>query len=238
MAFYSKFADYYPYIFPLNSTAFTFLHDYVPDNGGRLLDVGCGTGHYAEEFAKNGFQATGIDVDAEMIRYAREHYHHATFENVDMLEIDRLDGPFDLIFSLGNVVAHLSPEELDRFLGKVATKLTANGTWIFQVLNWDYLLKQETYTFPVLQAFDGRVKFYRQYPVIQKEELTFKTWLYDDEELVFEDSVSLYPLTSKEYTSCHEKHRMTPTGHYADFVKNNYKENKDSANIFVFKPQK
>src|SRR5512140_3469949 len=39
----------------------------------RLLDVGCGGGLLAEEFARLGFDVTGIDPAPETVNTAREH---------------------------------------------------------------------------------------------------------------------------------------------------------------------
>ena len=36
----------------------------LPD-AGRVLDLGCGPGHYAARLAASGIDAIGIDVDAE-----------------------------------------------------------------------------------------------------------------------------------------------------------------------------
>lgn len=40
--------------------------------GGRLLDIGCGTGNYALEMARNGFSVEGIDFSSGMLKKARE----------------------------------------------------------------------------------------------------------------------------------------------------------------------
>jgi len=41
--------------------------------GDSLLDVGCGTGYFTRRFALDGFLVTGVDPDAEMLRFAAEH---------------------------------------------------------------------------------------------------------------------------------------------------------------------
>ncbi len=35
--------------------------------GGRLLDIGCGTGLFVEKFIKNGGTAVGLDISGKMI---------------------------------------------------------------------------------------------------------------------------------------------------------------------------
>jgi len=48
------------------------IRRFLPQSGkdGRLVDVGCGTGHWMELFAGMGFHVVGVDVSNEMIRRA------------------------------------------------------------------------------------------------------------------------------------------------------------------------
>jgi ubiquinone/menaquinone biosynthesis C-methylase UbiE len=84
------------------------LSAFVP--GGRLLEVGCGTGTDALFFVKNGYRVWGIDPSLEMLTAAREKIAAAGFApQVDWLQggADELDelftqrdaGLFDGIFS-------------------------------------------------------------------------------------------------------------------------------------------
>ena len=55
---------------------------------GRLLDVGCGTGVYAESFTQLGWSVTGVDVSEDMLQFARER-------KVDVVCADARSLPFD-----------------------------------------------------------------------------------------------------------------------------------------------
>lgn len=45
-----------------------------PRPGDRLLDVGCGTGHFTRRFARDAcMQVTGLDPDLSWLAYARDH---------------------------------------------------------------------------------------------------------------------------------------------------------------------
>jgi cyclopropane fatty-acyl-phospholipid synthase-like methyltransferase len=75
----------------------------------RVLDVGCGNGSVATEFAKRGCSVVGIDLAESGIRVARESCPKGKFEalpaDVDVLE-NLGERPFDLVYSL-EVIEHL-----------------------------------------------------------------------------------------------------------------------------------
>lgn len=39
--------------------------------GSKLLDIGCGTGHWSAYFARKGFDVTGVDISERMVQVAR-----------------------------------------------------------------------------------------------------------------------------------------------------------------------
>ncbi|MEU7042130.1 methyltransferase domain-containing protein [Streptomyces varsoviensis] len=47
--------------------------DRAPDHPPRILDVGCGTGIAAQQFAAAGCEVLGVDADARMAELARRH---------------------------------------------------------------------------------------------------------------------------------------------------------------------
>jgi len=78
-----------------------------PDNNA-ILDVGCGRGRHAIEFAKRGFKVTGLDLSARAIELARIHAKEAgvdvTFLQGDMrnpVEREGFDGIVNLFTAFG-----------------------------------------------------------------------------------------------------------------------------------------
>lgn len=69
--------------------------------GGKILDVGCGTGHLAAELARRGYQTWGTDLSEAMIQYAREHYDAERFQTADIEKLPFPDNTFDGIVCLG-----------------------------------------------------------------------------------------------------------------------------------------
>lgn len=78
--------------------AFRRLLKSVPD-GGKVLDVACGTGRYTRELLDHGYKVGGIDISDEMIEHARkvsEGDHNLLFlriGNAEKLPFD--DNEFD-----------------------------------------------------------------------------------------------------------------------------------------------
>lgn len=67
----------------------------------ELLDVGCGTGHWARFFSERGFAVAGIDVSPAMIRVARaKGVPGASFTIADAHELPFDYGRFDVAVAI------------------------------------------------------------------------------------------------------------------------------------------
>ncbi|WP_203883247.1 class I SAM-dependent methyltransferase [Planotetraspora kaengkrachanensis] len=67
--FFAKNADTSPYNAYTDRPAMLQLAGDV--SGARILDVGCGAGHYAAELSARGAQVVGIEGSATLLRHAR-----------------------------------------------------------------------------------------------------------------------------------------------------------------------
>jgi ubiquinone/menaquinone biosynthesis C-methylase UbiE len=75
-----------------------------------VLDVGTGTGVFAEAFAAAGCTVTGIDTNADLLALARQHVPAGDFREAAAETLPFAAGSFDLVF-LG-VVLHETDDSL------------------------------------------------------------------------------------------------------------------------------
>ncbi|MFL5238547.1 MAG: class I SAM-dependent DNA methyltransferase [Rhizomicrobium sp.] len=102
---------------------------------GALLDLGCGTGVHALEFARRGWNVTGIDLSPEMIRRADARRSNAAgrvqFRRGDVCAT----GPerdFDAAVSLFHVASYqTSRAKLQSMLGNANAALKPGGIMLF-----------------------------------------------------------------------------------------------------------
>jgi len=101
---------------------------------GALLDVGCGTGVHAREFAKLGWRVTGVDLSPRMIEIARMRTAAGTpvdFVTGAAAEFD-LGRPFAAVVSLFHVASYqAAPGEAARMLANVRRHLAVGGIFVF-----------------------------------------------------------------------------------------------------------
>ncbi len=69
-----------------------------------VLDIGTGSGLFAEAFARRGLEVAGVDVNPEMLEAARGYVPEADFREGTAEAIPFGDGSFDLVFM--GVVLH------------------------------------------------------------------------------------------------------------------------------------
>lgn len=55
-------------------------------NGSAVLDICCGTGQFTEQMRRHGYELTGFDASAEMLRYARQNAPGIEFTIADVRE--------------------------------------------------------------------------------------------------------------------------------------------------------
>jgi ubiquinone/menaquinone biosynthesis C-methylase UbiE len=97
-----------------------------------VLDVGTGTGVFAEAFATRGLAVTGIDVNPEMLPAARAYVPVGDFREGAAERLPFANANFDLIFM--GLLLHESDEQLQVLseARRVARKRVAILEWAFR----------------------------------------------------------------------------------------------------------
>lgn len=147
---YKEFAKYYQLLISGRDHAIkqANLLDWFIQNlsaGSRILDAACGAGDVLEILAtRYPHRLAGADGSAAMLTYALERpqlqgvpLSHSYFTALNRLgsHQDR----FDLIYFLGNAIAHLTDkEEIIECLTQTWNILAPKGTVIFDFRDWTY----------------------------------------------------------------------------------------------------
>ena len=126
----------------LNPARFGYMRRVLLDDlrmapaGRRALDVGCGGGLLAEEFARLGFAVTGVDPSSESVAAARRHaaaeglqidYRAAAGEALPFP-----DGSFAVVYCC-DVLEHVA--DLPLVVAEAARVLEPGGVYLYDTIN-------------------------------------------------------------------------------------------------------
>ena len=101
---------------------------------GKLLDIGSGTGVFLSEMKKNGWEATGLEPDADARNVAKKVY------NVELVNTDHLfqlpAGHYDAI-TMWHVLEHV--HDLSKYVHQIRSVLHPKGKLFIAVPNYTSL---------------------------------------------------------------------------------------------------
>jgi 2-polyprenyl-3-methyl-5-hydroxy-6-metoxy-1,4-benzoquinol methylase len=121
----------------------TLIDSYLPErgNGLRVLDAGCGTGHYMTRLGARGFDVAGVDGSREMLVHARGNNPESVLACADVERIPFDRAQFDYVICI-EVLRYLPDtsgliREMARLLkpggtvlATAASPLNLNGYWL------------------------------------------------------------------------------------------------------------
>ncbi|PGZ55296.1 SAM-dependent methyltransferase, partial [Bacillus thuringiensis] len=198
MTFYQKLMPYYDEIFPENEKQLNFIASYLQE-GDSVIDVGAATGNVANALVEKGMIVTAMEPEKKMADKISEkaitHKGRLFVNTLRMQQIDDVPGIFDGIYCIGNTLVHLdNVQEITDFIQRSFKKLKKNGKFIVQIVNYEKVLNQKNFIFPVITK--EHFSFKRDYAIVRKKVLFTVTLNTSGEE--FSNSIELYPITKKQ----------------------------------------
>lgn len=111
------------------------LARYVPLEGLRLLDVGCGTGYVLNFLARSGYQPVGLDLRSEGLQAMARMKTQTALLQADAIFLPLEAESFDAVLLL-DVLEHLEPPPL---VNEIQRVLKPGGYTILSVPAMDWL---------------------------------------------------------------------------------------------------
>jgi SAM-dependent methyltransferase len=222
--------EYYDELFPVDRSAVNFIQTlakrYTPAGPVKVLELGCATGTVLLQLAQQGMDVIGIDSREALIQSANRRNHEpkssARFFFMPLLECQSYFPPesFHIVICLGDILARIGGrEDISRLLRQVCRLLCPKGTVVFQLINYDRIIRERISSLPVIKT--GRARLTRQYIPTENGLLLYTSSIYSlAEVLVYSRDEMLYPLTSAVLTDLLEKAGLTPGERFADFDRN------------------
>ncbi len=135
---YDKYAAYYDKIYAhvdyKGESEFInwAVNKHKTSSGVELLDVACGTGSHAL-ILKNNFNITGVDINENMLKIAREKVAKANFIQGDMKQLE-IGSKFDVIICIFSAIHYnTNYTELECTLNNFYNHMKNGGILIFDL---------------------------------------------------------------------------------------------------------
>ena len=123
-------------------------------SGMSLLDVPCGAGRHAVEFAKLGINVTAIDINTECLKYTRKNCKGlpVTAQKADMRDLSQYREKYDVATNLFTSFGYFpTDEENEMILKELISTLKPGGKLALHLINRDWLMK-------VFRPVDWKIK--------------------------------------------------------------------------------
>lgn len=241
MNMYDNISEYYDEIFPIDAATLDFIRRTVGDPPKSVLDVACGSGGYAVEMSKYGYDVTATDNSPDMIlrtsQKAREGNVSLDVVECDMRNIEsKIQKKFDCIYCIGNSIVHITDiDEITDVVMQMGKLLVQRGTLIIQTLNYDRIIRLNITRLPVIENKEKGITFVRTYDLDNHDgTVKFRTEIIIDNKRVnasVKGEVDLYPIKKDEMIQVLKKAGFNNIQIYGDFTGQPY--NEDSIMLII-----
>ena len=147
---YNEAAKHYDEFNEANAALINQTIEHILQQQGvkTVLDLTCGTGSQVFWLTKRGYDVTGYDINANMLKVARSKAKKENlpikFRQGDMRTTQA--GKFDVVLTIFNAVGHLTKLDFEQAIRNINSNLRDGGLYVFDIFNLDYLIAANNIT--------------------------------------------------------------------------------------------
>lgn len=123
----------------LESDDLPFWLDWAKQQGGPILELGCGTGRVMLPLAQAGYKIVGVDHDPDMLAFLRKNAIVHQVDEIDIIQADitnlRLNQRFALVLLPCNTFSTLTPDGQRATVQRAHEHLRSEGLFIASMPN-------------------------------------------------------------------------------------------------------
>ena len=182
-----------------------------------FLDIWCWSWRLLEQFSSSfdidKIKYLWLDLSSEMLKNAKENFQNKDFENINMIDIDKLEWrKFDYIFFIASF--HHLDSINDRLLVLKKVKKLLNTNWLIFMTNWalDSWMNKEKYSKDIIEwseneywSLDYKIYFWeypRYYHWFSLDELKYlfeNNWFKIIENRLFDTNKNFISIIQKKW---------------------------------------
>lgn len=234
--------EYYDELFPVSESQKKFYGDILKTYSipAKVLRIGCGTGLFESNLAKEGYDVTGIDCVEEFLASAnlrkRSQLMAIRFFQMNSSDMNRfLAKKFYNVISVLNdrVCYYSSKEEMLEFFRLCRNLISENGQLVLQLANFEGLPEKGFIQLPVRESL--RTKLFTEISDSPSGGRQVSLTLENGNGKIIPvmNEVPFYPILPSEIESFAEEAGFQSAEFYADFDKNPFTGNEDSFIVII-----
>lgn len=124
--------------------------------GKRVLEIGCGIGTDAVNFARAGAKYTGVDLSSSSIELAKKRFEvynlKGEFFQTNAENLDFLPGDYDLIYSFGVIHHSPNPQKIVEALRKLISPTGVLKIMLYAKHSWKTFMIESGFDQPEAQT--------------------------------------------------------------------------------------
>lgn len=112
--------------------------------GARVLDIPCGTGRHAILLTRKGYNVTGIDINSDCLKIAKQSNAHKNVRYVrgNLSNLYQYRNRFDAVVNLFTSFGYFATDKKNEgVMRQLVTALKPGGQLVISTIDRDYILK-------------------------------------------------------------------------------------------------